>query len=284
MSDPRNTMAAGAAIPLRRRSLAPERLPQFPPRSAADPAPVATGPWAHVAPPRRRGRLALGLAMAVLAAAAGAGGLVALDPLSPPDEDELAKLVASAEPPPSPLPGAAPQVEAAPTVVHTGALVTRPPDPVVASPPAPDPVVAPAPQPPDPESPSVAESAPAAIASLQPEPEAARERGVSTHPAPQTQANPSATRSARLEPAELNALVSKGEQFLKAGDLASARLFFGRAANAGDSRGAYGMARSYDPAVVRKLPVYGLAVDAAEAEGWYAKGRALDSGKVLAQP
>jgi hypothetical protein len=275
MSDPRNAKAAGAAIPLRRRSLAPERLPQFPPRSAADPATVARGPWAHVAPPRRRGGLALGLAMAILAAAAGAGGLVALDPLSPPDEDELAKLVASAEPPQAPLPGAAPQTEAAPAVVHTGALVTPPPNPVVApvvAPPRlPEPVVAAAP-------------APAAIASMEPERETVPEPEGPAQADPQAPANLTTTFSTTLKPAELDGLVRKGEQFLKAGDLASARLFFARAAVAGDSRGARGMARSYDPAVVRTLPVYGLAVNAAEAERWYAKARTLDSGKVLAQP
>jgi hypothetical protein len=103
-------------------------------------------------------------------------------------------------------------------------------------------------------------------------------------PAPQAPASATTTPGITLKPADLNALVSKGEQFLKAGDLASGRLFFVRTANAGDSRGAYGMARSYDPTVVRKLPVYGLAVDAAEAERWYAKAHALDSGKVRSQP
>jgi hypothetical protein len=44
------------------------------------------------------------------------------------------------------------------------------------------------------------------------------------------------------------------------------------------------MARSYDPAVIRERRVYGLAVDAAEAERWYAKARKLYSSKVLAQP
>ena len=57
MSDPRKTKAGGAASPLHRRSLAPERLPEFPPRSAADVAAVMRERRVRVEPPRRRGGL-----------------------------------------------------------------------------------------------------------------------------------------------------------------------------------------------------------------------------------
>jgi TPR repeat protein len=98
------------------------------------------------------------------------------------------------------------------------------------------------------------------------------------------QAAPAANTPAMvLKPAELNGLIAKGERFLQSGDLASARLFFGRAAKAGDPRGARGLAQTYDPEVVRKLPVYGLPVDQAEADAWYARARELESGKALAQ-
>jgi hypothetical protein len=81
-----------------------------------------------------------------------------------------------------------------------------------------------------------------------------------------------------LKPAEIDALIAKGEQILKTGDLASARLFFERAANAGDARGALAMAQTYDPQFVRKLPVYGLAANQAEADRWYARARELKTG------
>ena len=211
--------------------------------------------------------------MAVLATAAGAA-VIGLDPLPPPEQAELARLVASAEPRETRLLAAAPQAESAPAVVHTGALVTPPPNPEIAPPPVPEPAVVAVPVPPrQPEAATAAEPtpAPAVIASVAPEPEVAREPEGAPDPVPQVQADLSTAFPATVKPAELNGLVSKGEQFLKAGDLASARLFFERAANAGDLRGAYGMAQSYDPAVVRKLPVYGLAVDGAEADRWYAK-------------
>jgi outer membrane biosynthesis protein TonB len=283
----RAAKAGGAAIPLRWDSLAPERQPQFPPRLAADHATVMSGKRARVRPSRRRRGLALGLVMGFLAAAAGAGVFVALDSLPPPEQDEFAKLVASLERKETPMPRAAPPAEAAPAVVYTGALVTPPPDPILAAPPEPEPVVVGAP--PQPLEPKVATGAepvpePTAMASPRPEPETAPEPKIPSRLARPAQAHPPATFSATLKPAELNALVLKGEQFLTTGDLASARLFFGRAANVGDARGADGMARSYDPAVIRKLPVYGLAVDAAEAERWYAKARAFDAGKVLGQP
>ncbi|HEX8164235.1 MAG TPA: hypothetical protein VF601_00420 [Beijerinckiaceae bacterium] len=74
---------------------------------------------------------------------------------------------------------------------------------------------------------------------------------------------------------EVEAYLAKGERMLKAGDVAAARLFFGRAAEAGESRGALAMARTYDPEVLRRLPVYGMQPNPAEAARWYAKAKDL---------
>lgn len=60
----------------------------------------------------------------------------------------------------------------------------------------------------------------------------------------------------------------RAEALLEAGDLTAARLFFERVAEAGDARGALGLARSHDPEELRRLPVYGHAGDASEAERW----------------
>ena len=46
---------------------------------------------------------------------------------------------------------------------------------------------------------------------------------------------------------EIEGYLAKGERMLKAGDIAAARLFFSRAAEAGEVRGALAMARSFDP-------------------------------------
>ena len=60
-------------------------------------------------------------------------------------------------------------------------------------------------------------------------------------------------------------------------DGAGPRLFFQRVASEGDARGARGMARSYDQAVLRTLPVVGLEGSRAEAERWYLKAAELEA-------
>src|SRR5262249_9125366 len=66
------------------------------------------------------------------------------------------------------------------------------------------------------------------------------------HAAPQRPSRPGAIGSPtptglQLSPEEITALVARGDVFLRAGDVASSRLFFQRAADAGDSRAAMRM-------------------------------------------
>ena len=72
----------------------------------------------------------------------------------------------------------------------------------------------------------------------------------------------------RLASEEIRLHLERGEALLAQGDLAAARLFFERVAEAGDARGAFGLARSYDPAVLSRLPVHGVAGNVAEVERW----------------
>jgi hypothetical protein len=72
-----------------------------------------------------------------------------------------------------------------------------------------------------------------------------------------------------LSPEDIAAHLSRGEERLKRGELAAARLYFERVALAGDRRGAHGMARTYDPAVLAGLPILGPQADAAVARQWY---------------
>lgn len=85
-----------------------------------------------------------------------------------------------------------------------------------------------------------------------------------------------------LAPQECDDHLAKGERLLKAGDLASARLFFKRVAEAGDARGALAMARTFDPDAVRALQLYGLEPDQARADLWSARARELSSASALA--
>ena len=78
-----------------------------------------------------------------------------------------------------------------------------------------------------------------------------------------------------------NDYVAKGDALMKSGDIAGARQFYLKANEMGNAKGAYGVARSYDPKVFAELNVQGLQPDAAQAEEWYKKAA---SAGVIASP
>lgn len=80
-----------------------------------------------------------------------------------------------------------------------------------------------------------------------------------------------------LSTAEIEAHLARGEDKIRAGELAAARLFFERVALSGDPRGAIGMARTYDADVLAALPVIGPRADAAAARTWYERARSLQA-------
>jgi hypothetical protein len=82
--------------------------------------------------------------------------------------------------------------------------------------------------------------------------------------------------------AEAAGLLQKGDLLFKSGDLVAARQFYSRAFEMGAGAGAYGAARTYDPAVYAELKVQGLMPDAAEARGWYAKAAQAGIAKAAA--
>jgi len=86
----------------------------------------------------------------------------------------------------------------------------------------------------------------------------------------------------RLSAAEIAALVARGDAFLGAGDLASARLFFERAADAGDGHAAMRMAVTYDAAFLERAGLRGLRGDPEQATLWYRRAREL--GEAKAEP
>ena len=51
--------------------------------------------------------------------------------------------------------------------------------------------------------------------------------------------------------------MARGQTFLRQGDIASARLFFERAAESGDAAGMVALARTFDPIELRRLGVLG---------------------------
>jgi hypothetical protein len=157
----------------------------------------------------------------------------------------------------APAKSAAPEVAAtAPVAVAAVAAPAR--VAVPASPPAPKAAETPAP------------GGDFAVASL---PAAPRSVAAPSPPAP---AAPAAPAMRKLDAEVIAMLLGRGEEFVEAGDFASARPVLQRAAEAGSHRAALILAGTYDPAVLLKVRVRGLEPEPAKARYWYEK--AIDLG------
>jgi TPR repeat protein len=73
--------------------------------------------------------------------------------------------------------------------------------------------------------------------------------------------------------------VARGDAFLDTGDIASARLFFERAADAGDGRAAMRMAVTYDAAFLDRAGLRGVRGNPERTAFWYRRARELGEGK-----
>jgi hypothetical protein len=80
-----------------------------------------------------------------------------------------------------------------------------------------------------------------------------------------------------MSAAEIALMLERGRTLFDAGDLAAARLFFRRAANAGDAAAALAMGATYDPDILSKRFIRGIEADPSEARMWYEKARDLGS-------
>jgi hypothetical protein len=86
---------------------------------------------------------------------------------------------------------------------------------------------------------------------------------------------PTPAGAARLSAGQITELLTRGDIFLHAGDVASARLFYERAADAGDRQAAMRMGATFDPAFLDRVGVRTRG-DTATALSWYR--HALDLG------
>ena len=77
---------------------------------------------------------------------------------------------------------------------------------------------------------------------------------------------------------EISTLMKRGQDLLKDGDFAAARLVFRRAADAGNAQAALALASTYDPAVIKQLGAVAVRPDIDRALTWYAT--AADRGSV----
>lgn len=88
-------------------------------------------------------------------------------------------------------------------------------------------------------------------------------------------AAPAPAGAVRLSAMQIAELLARGDSFLHAGDVASARLFYERAADAGDWQAAIRMGATFDPTFLGRAGVR-TAGDPTEAQYWYR--HALDLG------
>ena len=94
---------------------------------------------------------------------------------------------------------------------------------------------------------------------------------------PSAQASPSSPAVRALDAEQIKLLMKRGEQFIAAGDVVTARTAFQRAAEAGDAKAAVALGATYDPTVLAKLGVVGISADVAKARSWYEKAEKLGS-------
>jgi hypothetical protein len=81
--------------------------------------------------------------------------------------------------------------------------------------------------------------------------------------------------------AEIAALLGRGDAFLYSGDINSARLFYERAADAGNGPAALLLGATFDPVILGQVGARGVITDPAQALTWYR--RAMDLGMVEAE-
>src|SRR5579862_398375 len=75
--------------------------------------------------------------------------------------------------------------------------------------------------------------------------------------------------------AEVPALVARGDALLAQGDVTSARLFYQRAADAGNGDAALRLGETFDPAFLAQAQLGRLSGDPAKARDWYRRARDL---------
>jgi hypothetical protein len=92
-------------------------------------------------------------------------------------------------------------------------------------------------------------------------------------------ATPAAVDVSRLSAGQITELLARGDSFLHSGDVASARLFYERAADAGDWQAAIRMGATFDAAFLGRVGVRAVG-DPIKAQSWYR--HALDLGALKA--
>jgi hypothetical protein len=99
-------------------------------------------------------------------------------------------------------------------------------------------------------------------------------------PIPQLDASkPSPAAVQPLDPNVIVTLITRGEEFLENGDIASARLLLKRAAVAGSAQAALKLGMTFDPVFLAQRGILGFSPDVPQAREWYNKAMKLGSAE-----
>jgi len=78
---------------------------------------------------------------------------------------------------------------------------------------------------------------------------------------------------------EVGELLTRGDSFVLIGDVASGRVFYERAASAGDGRAAVRMGATFDPVFLRRAGLRSTRGDPAQARAWYRRALGLGAAE-----
>ena len=87
----------------------------------------------------------------------------------------------------------------------------------------------------------------------------------------------------RLSTDEIADLMKRGNDLVGVGDIISARLYFERAADAGDARAALLVGQTFDPRYLSRIGVFGVRGDPTAAAEWYQRARDLGDSSAEAR-
>jgi len=195
----------------------------------------------------------------------------------PPLVQKLAATLAPVERPTAALPPA-PRV-----------IVPTPADPEPAASAAPAPTLAPAANPP----PAADNTKPTETASNTAAPPTLYSATATGYPTPlpdpaaalrpaTVEQEPATTDKPKLSASDVAALLARGDDFLRTGDIASARLFYERCAEAGDSGSALRLGETFDPVFLDRAHLPVASGDMDKAVFWYRRASDLGSGEAHA--
>jgi hypothetical protein len=125
--------------------------------------------------------------------------------------------------------------------------------------------------------PLAAESRPQSAQGVRPSQLASARATAGPDSSPKSASAPADATIARLDTGEITRLVGGANDFLKSGDLASARLLLRRATELGDAHAALLLGATFDPVFMQELGAIGINPDIAQARQWYETAAKLGS-------